>query len=973
MEASEMVPTPPQTIGVLLRRYRIAAGLTQEALAARSGVSVYSISNLERDVGHTPRKDTLALLADALGLSVDQRAVLQVAAVRLRTSHAAMTPTAAAAIRKTPPYHVPTPPTRLIGRENELAALGALLRGQADDYEAGSRLVTFCGPPGVGKTRLALEVVRRQERGFPDGGVFVSLAPLTDPALVEVAIAHALGITDKPGAGSPREQHMAALGGKQLLLLLDNFEHLLSAAPLVSELLAAAPGLHIIATSRAPLHVQGEQEYPVTPLALPDATQAHSSPEELAAVPAVALFIERARAVRPGWTPSAGELEHVAAVCRQLDGLPLAIELAATRMKVLSAQALLQRLEHRLHVLTAGPVDLPARQQTLRATLAWSHDLLSAGARALFGRVSIFSGTMSFEAIEALSRAFQDHESEDQASEVDPEQEQQLLDAVTELVDNSLLASNPSPMPNQAVPDLRDVGDLPEKPRFAMLQTVREYALEQLARSGEAHRAGQAFVAYYRALAEQAQSELRGPRQMAWFIRLEQEHTNLRAAILWAAEHDESQTALALGASLWRYWYTRGHLHEGAELLERVLDLPWDDADEQSRRLRGRALNGASDLALRLGAIPRATALIHESLSLFRAFADRDGIAAAVSTLGGILHDSGDLGGAVACWEESLQLRTAQGKSSSVAGALYNLSIAHFELGQWAIGTRRAQESLALRRALGDTRGVVTSLFSCGDFARAHGDYTHARELLDEAANHCRTLGYPHGLAIALNMLSDVACDEEDYPRAVALCDESLQLFRDLDEPWFLAKALTTRARIARYQEQLAHAAALVEEAATLRRSLGDQINLCETLVEQGLLAYERGEAGRAQALLQESLRLARHTGARPFVLAGLDGMALILSEQQPSLAAQVLAAASAMRAEMEYPRPPCDEMRVERTRAQLRASLGPAALSSALQAGTDTDRDRALDEILMLEQANARAEQLEGINMPVAHPRGRV
>lgn len=619
---------------------------------------------------------------------------------------------------------LPTPATRLIGRERELDEVERLL--SLPDV----RLVTITGPGGIGKTRLALEAGARASAQFANGVVFIGLAALSDHALVTPTIAEALGIKEQ--AGATLAQTLAdALRSQELLLVLDNLEQVLEAAPALADLLVAVPRLKLLGTSRARLRLSGEYVYLLPPLAVPEPTEL----DDLDAVsksPAVVLFSERAGAVKPGFALTAETASTVAEICTRLEGVPLAIELASARIRMLSAGALLERLGRRLPLLTQGAWDLPARQQTLRATIDWSYGLLSQSEQTLFAQLGVFVGGWSLESAELVCEPGD------------------VFQALTGLLDNSLV---------------RDEATFGE-PRYRMLETVREYALEKLDEDVEAgrvrHRHAEAFVA----LAERAESELAGPAQAAWHERLEGEHDNMRAALGWLQESEQGELKLRLAAALGRFWYVRGYLSEGRRRLEDALAHAGSAAAPE---LRAKTLRTASAIAVIQGEYASARVLAEQGLELYRLLIDRAGTVRSLSNLGAILLAEGRPEDAVSVLDESVALSRELPDRRIAALALNNRGDVALTQGEYDAATAFFDESLALLREVGDTANIARSLFNLGAAALEGGRTAEALELLRESVAISGTVGDKEDVAWCLVGLAAVATRTGDPARGAVV------------------------------------------------------------------------------------------------------------------------------------------------------------------------------------------------------------
>ena len=619
----------------------------------------------------------------------------------------------------------------LIGRDTEVAAIKKLLLTEE------VRLVTLTGPGGTGKSSLCLRLARELLDDFQNGVFFVALTSINDPNLVAPTIAKVLGIKEERGV-SLVDSMKEFFRGKRILVVLDNFEQVISAAPLITDLLASSLGLEFIVTSRAALHLRGEHEFAVLPLAVPDPQRLHSL-EQLAKYSSIALFVSRAQALKPDFTLSEDNAAAVAEICTRLDGLPLAIELAAARIKLLPPSAMLKRMDSSLKVLTGGARDLPARQQTMRGAIAWSYDLLEPEERTLFNRLSIFLGGCSLEEAEAVCNSTGDLELD-------------FLDGVTSLVDKSLLRQ-------------KEQDD--SEGRFSMFQTIREFGLEQLAQTGELATVRAQHLNFYLELAEQAEPELTGASQASWFSRLEKEHDNFRAALIYSRESDRLEDGLRLAGALWRFWEVRGHVGEGRAVMDQLLNMA--GATDVSPNVRAKALNGAGVLAGNQGDHARQTAILQESLKLYEELDDKSGIAQSINNLGSIAYSQGDYARAQDFYTQSLELRRAISDSWGIANSLNNLGGVAFLQGDSKRALELHSESLSLRRSLGDKRGISMSLNNMGEVAQEQQDYGRAAALFAESLAIRKELGDRFFIVSSLHNLAEVACSRKDYERGARL------------------------------------------------------------------------------------------------------------------------------------------------------------------------------------------------------------
>jgi predicted ATPase/transcriptional regulator with XRE-family HTH domain len=779
------------SFGEHLRRLRSAASLSQGELAERAGVSVRGISDLERGARQAPRLETVRLLADALGLSDHDREALLAAA----RPQIVRKPSSARELGT--PLSLPTPLTRLIGRTTEVAALQTLF---ADEER---RLVTVTGVGGTGKTRLAIAVAAGLVASYPDGVHFVDLSPLTDPDQVVPSIAVALGVHEVAGQ-SLRESLAGFLAGKRVLLVLDSCEQVLAATQGMAVLLAGSPDLAILATSREPLHIRGERVFPLLPLPLP--------PEQLlplgdlAQVPAIALFLERAGGVQPDFALTEHNAAAIAAICRRLDGLPLAIELAAVRVNVLPPAALLARLEHRLTLL-AGGRDLPARQRTMRDVIAWSYDLLSPDAQGLFRRLAVFTGGFALDAAEAV---------------VDPDMSISILDGIVALVEQSLL---------------RQVPGVADEPRYLMLETVREFGLERLGIASEADDARQRHAEHFLRLAAAFLFGSPILMNVESLARIIADQDNIRLALAWFDERGESEALLRLSVMLDALWFARGLYSEGLQWAERALAR----SRQAATPARIQVLDGAAMLAILQGDYARAETFLNESLELARELGDPFLVGEALAYTGYLAYRQGDYGQADRLLDEGLRsLRHVahsghgafafliRGDTALVqehfdrAALSYQEAIDRFQAAGYAWGLSDAQAGLA---------GVN---FCTGDLARAASHYLASLERAWE-------LGFPMYVASALLGLSAVAATSQQAEVGAHLLGAAEEMIASLGAPMF------PRDQPIRERGVAVLHSVLGDERLAAMREAGRSMSIPQAVAEAGAVAHAMVPPGTSE------------------------------------------------------------------------------------------------------------------------------
>jgi predicted ATPase/DNA-binding CsgD family transcriptional regulator len=762
-----------------------------------------------------------------------------------------------------------------LGREQEVAALFALFR-QTD-----IRLVTLTGPGGVGKTRLGLEVANNLLDMFADKVSFVSLASISDPDLVIPAIAQPLGLKET-GEQPLLVWLKAFIRDKPILLVLDNFEQVVLAAPRLSELLAACQHLKFLVTSRAALHVRDEHEFPVLPLALPDLNHPPTS-EVRSQNAAVALFLERARSVKPNFQMTAFNARTIAEICVHLDGLPLAIELAAARMKLLTPQALLARFGQRLDLLTSGARDVPVRQQTLRNTIAWSYGLLGAAEQQLFRRLSVFKGGWTLEAAGDFFAALDGSRNDESGM---------LLDRVNALLDNSLLYR-------------MDAEE--QEPRFTMLEIIREFALEALAGSGELNIAQEAHTAYYLSLVVAGLEERDEVWQGEWLGRMEQELDNLRAALQYTLEQMEkghnSKLALRLGVTLTPFWLWSGHWSEGLTFLERAL-MKREDVEEP---VLAKALVSAGKLAFQQGDYQRAETLARESQALFGKMRDTRGVASALEILGMVSWNKG------------------------------NLSSAHTLL----------EEALALYKLTNDKEGMVNSLFNLAWLARGQGDYNQARALCEESLALSSDLGYLRGVADAKLLMAQILFDTQVAQNIVRLQVESvLDLYRQVGDKEGIAACYHLLGQITLLQGDFEEARSWFEQSVEQHKELGHLAGMAWAVSGLARVAFTQGDLIEAYRSYEESLALARALGDQELLVNCMEGLAMVVSMQGKHVwAAQICGAAEVLRETIGQPHAPAERMMYENAIKDVHRHLDEQAFAAAFEGGRLMSPDQVLQE----------------------------
>ena len=764
-------------------------------------------------------------------------------------------------------------PTVLIGREAEVAEIRALV-GRPE-----VRALTLTGPGGTGKTRLALAAAVAAAEAFENGAWFVPLASIREPGLVGPTIARALGIAERPNA-SVLECLAGSLAARSTLLVLDNFEQVTDAAPLIADLLAACPQLKVLATSRGILRIRSEHEYPVAPLALPERRRWHDV-SVLSGSPAVALFVDRARAVRPDFELTRSNAPTVAEICARLDGLPLALELAAARIRLFSPEALLNRLGRRLDLLKGGARDLPERHRALRQTIAWSHDLLSEPEQRLFRRLAVFNGGFSLEAAERVSDA-------DAALGLD------VLDGIGALVDRGLL---------------RRDDDADGEVRFSLLGTIRDFGFERLEEAGEASAFRRAHADYYATFAEHTAAQLAGADMALRLDRLERDHDNLRSALAWASESGETILAHRVAAALWRFWIIRGHMREGRERLQRVHDMRAEPSVT-----RARVLHGFGTLTHELSDFAAARILLQEELEVWRALDDPTGVAEATTGLGWVAGMHGDFRTGLRLSSEAHELYLALGDERGITLALHQIGLFQLFKGHVREAIAVTEDVLERRSRQGDRRALAFTQTNLASMLTQAGDYDRAAVLLDEAFVTLSILGDRQVSAWNLSHQALLAWARGDATHAAALLEEGLERWREVGNTWGIAHALTLYSTVALDLGQRDRAARLCDEAKVAWISIHSKSAEFALACPAGRLARHDGDdtaAARLLVLCLENHNLVGNALDGPEALEILAAMAR--DREDAGATALFLAAARQHRDLTATPVPLCRRASVDR------------------------------------------------------------
>jgi predicted ATPase/class 3 adenylate cyclase len=825
------------------------------------------------------------------------------------------------------PHNLPIQPTPLIGREEELRKAQDLLLGPE------VRLLTLTGPGGIGKTRLGLQLAAGLSEHFPDGVFFVPLTPITRTELVIPTIAQTAGVREL-GDEPILETLIRSIESQRILFLLDNFEHLMPAVSNVGQLLERCLHIKILVTSREVLHLRWEYEFLVNPLALPE-TLIESPLEQLSRSPAANLFVQRARAVERDFTLTGENALAVGGICERLEGLPLAIELAAARVKFLPPQAMLRRLTDTdggssLGLLRGGARDLPERHRTLYATIDWSYQLLSPKEQNLFQNLSVFSGGFSLQAVEKVC-CFPDGEV---TANLDKSSEFDVMEGTASLLDKSLIRQESF------------VAD----PRYAMLEMIREYAMMKMKESGQEREIRRRHAHYFLTLAEEAKDQLQGPDQSVWLERLEKDVNNLRSALRWFLERTQDEdefrgeaekAGLRMASALVLFWDTHGYLTEGQRWLSEMLGI-----SDVACKERVDALIGLACFAMRLSGISDVLQYYEEGLTLARSLGYTTGMAQALDGLA-YIHQLGGADDAMVqdLHSESLQLWRQLGDQRGIASALGPLAHRAAARYEFDKATTLFSESLFLFQEVGDQREVAGALWNLGQIELRRGRYEKSTDLLNQSLELYRDLKDTHGIATQLRCLAEVERAQGNLEKAHALYEEGLADFRAMGDISCAANSLLGLGRVAFNRGDPEGAISYIEESLKLSREAGIRHEVADALIILGLAELEYGDKASAEDHFREGLILAQELDNKEHISASLEGIArLLVMREDYKRAAQLFSAVAKLRESLGIPVPPIDRAEIEKWNAIIHEELDQATLDRAQQEGSSISIEKAIE-----------------------------
>jgi predicted ATPase/transcriptional regulator with XRE-family HTH domain len=920
---------PKHSFGDWLRLKRKSLDLTREGLAQRVACSAATIRKLESEerrpsaqivdrlavIFQIPESEKSSFLRFARG---DWRSAPPAESEASPWRTAGEPSGGAQTLAAVKPMHnLPAQANALIGRDSELAAIAARLSSPE------CRLLTLLGTPGIGKTRLSLQAGRNALRQFPDGVFFIALAPVSDSNLVPRAIAQTLGIPEITSQ-SLQESLIVSLRDQQVLLILDNFEHLQEAALGIAELLSAAQSLKVLATSREPLNLYGEVVFKVPPLALPEPEDVESL-DTLSQIASVRLFIQRAQAVNDKFFLDKANAGAVAELCTRLDGLPLAIELAAARSNLFEPHSLLNRLDQRLDLLASRARDLPPRQRTLRSAIEWSYSLLSENERTLYQQLGVFAGSFDLMALQAvcdLNRALADT----------------VLEVLGSLVDKSLLQRISMEGKNFGSSGQAD------EPRLMMLETLREHAREQLERSGKAEAIRQRHAQYFLALADAGpKREGITPLARRWFERVELNRLDFMAALNWLVQRGEVQLGLRLGGALWQFWVIRGYLSEGREALQSALglaqgaDLPLSDRDAMAV-----AMNGAGHLALYQGDYEAAQSFAEASLALWRELGDTRGTAWGLYSLGLIKAFQGHLPASRQLMLESLSTARAAGDRWCGASALEFLCVIDLEESNYPAAQAALEECLSTFRELGDVQGTAFVLRSIGYIAQIQGRFSTAWEACEESRAIFSALDHPSALGWVLERLGWLAMDQGLFELADSYIQESIHLFRKIGDEVITVQQQIMLGLLACKQGESIKAQALLQQGLEYPRSLSHM--RYQAHYGLGMLSLDAGDTAAALDHFKESLSLAFAANDLRWTAGCLEAIARAAAQNSRDReAARLYGAAERLRARLGAPLPPSEREDYQNGVERAQALLDPQSFAAEWAAGQELHTEEAV------------------------------